>query len=469
MIDFLLQSLKAQLAHLEINSVCNKPCYISLKTEIDSHVNLVPTNIRNCFYISKPDAQFTLLGLGAFLTIKSTGHDRFQYIRSEFNTVLDDWIDNSESDQVSPIAFLGFAFDENDPMDEKWRSFPNTALIIPQILIKEHNNQQTLTVHLDLSQNNYELQFDKITEHLQRYLESLQKNHLQTNNTTNISQKTNIEPSWFDLSNKAMAYLHSGQFEKLVISRQTAVDTDTPINVQQVVGNLEQHYPACTILSYHCGEHTLLAASPEKLLTLKQPYIHSDAIGGTVERDKGNNSQQTRTLSGRIKPSHLTPGNETREGKKLLKEHAIIAQDIYHRLDPLCKTLKMPVSPLLMKLHNLYHLETPIQGRLMDSLDLFDVLETLHPTPAVAGFPAKEARQWLLENEHYHRGWYTGGFGWVDSHRNGELSVLLRCAIIKEKQVNLFAGAGLVSESDPDTEWHETDLKMQTILEMLQT
>ena len=89
----------------------------------------------------------------------------------------------------------------------------------------------------------------------------------------------------------------------------------------------------------------------------------------------------------------------------------------------------------------------------------------------MAGFPTKEAQQWLLNNETYQRGWYTGAFGTLqtDSNEriNGELSVMLRCAVVKDNQINLFAGAGLVAESDPDIEWQETELKMQTILEFL--
>lgn len=208
-----------------------------------------------------------------------------------------------------------------------------------------------------------------------------------------------------------------------------------------------------------------MAASPENLLRLHHPNIQSDAIGGTIQRKRMENGQ----FASLPLPLHslLSTDTSTSESKKLLKEHLFIAQDIYNRLDPLCKTLIMPGSPLLMKLHHLYHLETPIHGQLMDEVDLFDVIKALHPTPAVAGSPAQIARQWLLENENYHRGWYTGAFGWLDGHLNGELSVLLRCAIHKDRQIDLFAGAGLVAESDAEQEWYETELKMQTILDML--
>lgn len=120
-----------------------------------------------------------------------------------------------------------------------------------------------------------------------------------------------------------------------------------------------------------------------------------------------------------------------------------------------------------MMLHNMYHLETLIQGTIKPNYGFFDLIEALHPTPAVAGFPAHKAKRWLVQHEGYNRGWYSGAFGWVDSDFNGELSVMLRCALIKEQKITLFAGAGLVAESDPETEWLETEIKMNTILEQL--
>ena len=193
----------------------------------------------------------------------------------------------------------------------------------------------------------------------------------------------------------------------------------------------------------------MLAASPERLLSLNNRYIRSDAIGGTLSRAP----ESLLKLS----------ANEN----KLLNEHAIIAEDIYRRLDPYCHVLKMPVNPLLMKLHNMYHLETPVSGQLREQKNIFDIIDTLHPTPAIAGYPAEQAQQWLIQNECYNRGWDTGACGWIRGTEQGELSVLLRCALIEANQACLFAGAGLVAESVAEQEWQETELKINTILNML--
>lgn len=469
MINKIIQSLREQSAIFQSQQNSSQAAYISLNSRIEPPILLANTNAMDSFFISKPDTGLSLLGIGSFISISAQGNERFATLRSEFNKILNKWFNNKtqpSEEKITPIAFLGFAFDAHDSMKHKWQSFPNSTLIIPDILIKEQNGQQTLTANIKLEQASNGDVFDALEQQLRHYLESVITFPKVFEPKQTKPAPSAMDKSWQQLTHKALAEIASGQFDKLVISRQLTKTLSQPIYVPKVLENLKQHYPSCTLLSYHSEGQTIIAASPETLLKLDHPVVYSDAIGGTVQRKKSDNSVAN-LFPSPLNHSILPNNDESPESKKLLKEHLIIAQDIYHRLDPLCKTLKMPVFPMLMKLHNLYHLETPIQGHLMDQHDIFDVIETLHPTPAVAGYPSETAQQWLLDNEDYQRGWYTGAFGWIDGHLNGELSVMLRCALIQDSQVNLFAGAGLVAESNPELEWHETELKMQTILEML--
>jgi len=484
MIDSLINSLRAQLSCLETITAEEKArfTYASLQIPIEQTITLAPTNMSESFFLTKPDTNFSLLGLSSLLTLKAKGSKRFNSIKSDYSEILNKhfFIPTDDNELTIPIAFLAFAFDENDPMDNNWEQFPNTLLTIPTVLIKETDSCQTLVVNIELKQGSYDDTFKNIAELLNQYLKQIDptspffKGGLRgfKPSCRNASLPDNgslpAESSWQTLTQKAITEIKSGRFDKLVTSRQYSMQTEDSISVTDLVQKLTKHYPTCTILSYQLSDKNIVAVSPECLLTLQHPNIQSDAIGGTIVRNKpSTNNSSNPSLPLLFNQSLTQVESASAENKKLLKEHAFIAQDIYQCLDPLCNTLKMPVSPFLMKLHNMYHLETPVQGKLMDEYGLFDVIETLHPTPAVAGFPAQEARQWLIENENYHRGWYTGAFGWLDGKQNGELSVMLRCALIKDNQVDLFAGAGLVAESDPDVEWLETELKMQTIMEML--
>lgn len=494
MIDALIHSLKKQLSQLEIKIQQEKSHYdyISLQVPLKESVLLSVVHFCDSFFLSQPDSGFTLLGLDSLLTFEAKGEQRFNTIKSDFSNIINRWYKDKNDKHGSPIAFLAFAFDEDDPMNDHWQSLPNSLLTIPRLLIRENNSSQSLIVNIKLEEASYNTSFSIIETLLQQLFsqaltttDKMQHSSVTASFTTNDKQPLSAYKSWQSLTHNAINAIQSGKFDKLVTSRQNTLQTSTEISIPQLMKKLIRYYPSCSILSYHMQDKTIVAASPEQFLSLHHPDIQSNAIGGTISRNNSGSRNNSRTNSNRnqansktsdknatplpffLKQATEQTNDEFAESKKLLKEHHFISQSIYQNLDPLCHTLKMPISPFLMKLHNLYHLETPVQGTLSDNYDIFDCINALHPTPAVAGIPTQTAKQWLLDNEGYHRGWYTGAFGWIDATMNGDLSVLLRCALIDKKEITLFSGAGLVAESDPDAEWQETELKMQTIMEML--
>jgi len=122
-----------------------------------------------------------------------------------------------------------------------------------------------------------------------------------------------------------------------------------------------------------------------------------------------------------------------------------------------------------MPVGGLQHLWTPIRGRLRPDIALLDLAARLHPTPAVAGMPLEPARAMLRRLGERRRDWYTGAAGWVDRAGNGDLAVVLRCAILDGHQAQLSAGAGIVAASEPEAELAETELKLGAMLDCLRT
>jgi isochorismate synthase len=160
-----------------------------------------------------------------------------------------------------------------------------------------------------------------------------------------------------------------------------------------------------------------------------------------------------------------------RESKKEQEEHAYVVREIAASLRPLCDELALPEAPRLLALDGIQHLETPVEARLRPALDprpvLFDLVERLHPTPAVCGTPRAAATAWLRRNEDLERGWYAGGVGFVDAEGGGEVGVALRSGVLDGSSARLFAGAGLVAASRPEAELAETRLKLRTLLSQL--
>ena len=110
------------------------------------------------------------------------------------------------------------------------------------------------------------------------------------------------------------------------------------------------------------------------------------------------------------------------------------------------------------------HLQTPIVGELLPGRCILDVMADLHPTPAVGGFPREEALATIRRVEQLDRGWYAGPLGWIGAGGHGEFAVALRSGLITEQEAMLFAGCGIVGDSDPQSEYAESCLKLQVML-----
>ncbi len=137
------------------------------------------------------------------------------------------------------------------------------------------------------------------------------------------------------------------------------------------------------------------------------------------------------------------------------------------KLAPFCSELVREPEPSLLLLANLQHLSTKVQGRLVGSPNALILAGALHPTAAVCGVPQQEALEMIRELEHFDRGRYSGPVGWMDSHGDGEWAIALRCALISGNRAELYAGAGIVAESDPVDELEETTLKLLAVLDTL--
>ena len=148
-------------------------------------------------------------------------------------------------------------------------------------------------------------------------------------------------------------------------------------------------------------------------------------------------------------------------------EHAVVVDDIVARLGPITENLTAPPAPTLLKVSDVQDLASEVIGVLKPSRTVIGVAGRLHPTPAVAGVPRDEALAFIGKAETIDRGWYSGGIGWIDSDGDGKVAVALRCALVRGATARMFAGAGIVAGSDPQSELEETRLKFGPMLSLL--
>ena len=200
----------------------------------------------------------------------------------------------------------------------------------------------------------------------------------------------------------------------------------------------------CTNFLFNLNKNEkFFGSSPEKIIHISNKKIISEAIAGTYSNNKKKN-----TLI---------------NDKKELTEHNFVVNHLADYLKKYSNNIKVS-QPKILSLSHLAHIQTPISGDLNNKIHILEILYNIYPTPAVAGYPLQNAINEININEPFSRGWYSGCFGWYDQEGNGKFDVSIRCAINKNNKLILFAGGGIIKESNVKKEWVETETKFQHLL-----
>jgi menaquinone-specific isochorismate synthase len=240
--------------------------------------------------------------------------------------------------------------------------------------------------------------------------------------------------------------IRSGHLGKAVLARDLAAHAAEPIDTRVLLDRLARRFPAC--YTFACAG--LVGATPELLVRRTGDRVDSLVLAGTTARGTSPADDVARGLA-------LFACAKDRE------EHGYAAEMVGDALTPLCAELMMPGEPELLTLANVIHLATPVRARLDQERSVFDVVANLHPTPAVCGTPTDVALELIRELESMDRGRYAGPVGWVDARGDGEWAIALRCAEIDGRQARLFAGCGIVADSDPPAELAEAQTKFRVM------
>jgi len=254
---------------------------------------------------------------------------------------------------------------------------------------------------------------------------------------------------------KALEAIQGGRVSKIVLARQLTFDLNSSLSPFQIAHALRDRFPDCHTFSLSAPEHgTWVGASPETLARLRGNNLKTEALAGSAPRgpSAGKDALWGETLLAR---------------EKEVREHQLVIESIRRRLSSIGTTDIKQGSPRLLRLANLQHVKTPVEGVIPDDLHPFEVLEALHPTPAMGGSPRSLALSKLAEIEGAPRGWYSGVAGWMDSRGRSEFIVPIRCGRILPDSLTLYAGAGIVKGSVPELEKNETDWKLQAMLEVI--
>lgn len=257
--------------------------------------------------------------------------------------------------------------------------------------------------------------------------------------------------TWCELVVEARARVRSGAIDKAVLARRVTVSADGPIPLEPVLGELRQSYPGCYLFSVE----GFVGASPELLVSRVGDIVRAHPMAGTIPHT-GDPAADA------LRAAQLLASAKDR------REHQITIDMVHDTLLPWCSYLDYEPSPSVVSMANVSHLASLVEGRLSSPAPaVTDMMAALHPTPAVCGSPRSAARAVISELEGFDRGRYAGPVGWVDRNGFGEWAVGIRSAEIEGRRAHLYAGVGVVADSDPLAELAETRAKLKPLLTAL--
>ena len=335
------------------------------------------------------------------------------------------------------FRFYG-GFDFSRRKNKNWKGIPSCFYFLPSIEVEELNGQVALIIH----------QVD--TETIDQKIAQIKFEDTPLTAPLDKPQEKRLFPSygsWKNDLDKTLSSIQNKEFEKVVLARSCCLQFKTPLFPLDILQKLKKKSLASNFFAFQfTPKIAFIGASPEILYERTQRSIKTAAIAGT--RKRGITEDEDRKFQ-----------EELLKNDKELREFNIVKKDIKKKLTKLCESFSMPDHHQIIQTTTVQHLFCPFKGNLKETVQDKDLLKTLHPTPALGGYPKKKALIHIQNIERFDRGWYGAPLGWI-SKENAYQIVAIRSALIQSHHFTLFSGTGIVKGSDPQREWQELEDKI---------
>ncbi|MEM4782211.1 MAG: isochorismate synthase [Halalkalicoccus sp.] len=398
-----------------------------------------------------PDGLETIGG-GVAARLQAEGADRFDVLREGADRLFAG-SDTDCPNPARPRAFGGLAFHAGHEPAPPWEGFFAAEFVVPRIQLTRTDETTWLTCSRYDDEGN--------AERVERELEAVRAalaDHpaMQPNAAPPGIDSTHLLTSreeWTEQVRRATDRIAAGSLRKVVLAQALEVDLETPIEIPGVLERLRRTYPDCyRFLIEPTDAAGFFGAPPERLVSLSGRQVETEALAGSAAR--GETPEEDHELAVSLRGS-----------EKIQHEQGVVVETIREQLEPLGSV--SVEEQTVRKLATIQHLRTPIRADLDADEHVLSIVEALHPTPAVGGLPPDAAWETIRETERFERGWYAAPVGWFDAAGDGEFAVAIRSGVATGDHLTLFAGNGIVGDSDPDEEWGEVQLKYRPILDAL--
>ncbi len=367
-----------------------------------------------------------LIGWGVAVMIRTSGTTRFSDATKWWSELTARFEVHDEVDETGtgPVCFGSFGF-ADDPGD--------SVLVLPQVVIGRHGDRSWLTT-------------------VGAVVPTITTQPAPLAPVVTFADGSRNGDEWMGVVAEAVARINRGDVEKVVLARDLIATSDADIDVRWPLRRLDEGYPTCW--TFHVDG--MFGATPEMLVRRERGLVTSRVLAGTIRRT-GDDERDLALAAALARSS------------KDLEEHEYAVRSVAEALEPHCTGMNVPEVPFVLHLPNVMHLATDVTGVAQDAegTSSLSLAEALHPSAAVGGTPTKDAVAMIAEVEGMDRGRYAGPIGWMDAAGDGEWGIALRSGEVDGRAVRLFAGCGIVGDSDPESELAESQAKFVPVRDSL--
>ena len=418
----------------------------------------------------QPAAGFALVGIGRAWSVEVSGAERFRRSAAAWQdlhagAVID--VRPGSPRGIGPVLVGGLGFTGDLPADgDPWSPYGAASLVLPELTYARAHGTSFVTVaEVTLPAGRTGRQETQVAR-VETTWGSLvaRAAALSPARGAVVARPADVplalvgerpdRAAWDRLVGLFAGAVGRGRLDKVVLARRVHLRSPIEIDVENALRRLAAGAPEGTIYAFVRGGETFLGATPERLVRTAGRDFETVAIAGSAPR--GTTAADDAALATALQAS----------GKER-EEHAVVVEMLRDSLLPLAETLEIGATPGILPLRDVQHLVTPVRGRLRDQAGLLALAERLHPTPAVGGEPRGLALEMIAEHEGIERGWYASPIGWLGVDGDGELMVALRCGLVAGRDARLYAGCGIVADSDPAREWEESQMKLRPVASAL--
>ena len=368
---------------------------------------------------------YGLVGFGEALRLEFTGPSRFADAAAAWREVaaaasVDDPLRRTGS---GLLAFASFAFSD--------RSKQTSVLIVPEVIVGRDHDASWVTTVGEASTARDVVPFGGDFSLV-------------------LDQGSLDREAYVAAVTAAVSRIREGELSKVVLARDATATLPAGSDIRRIIDALATRYPGCWTF---CVDG-FLGASPETLVTVDHGTVTARVLAGSAARGTDDASDQAAATA-------LATSTKDQD------EHQFAVQNVLASLRSHSPNVTASEVPFTLKLPNLWHLASDIDGELNDGSTSLDLVQALHPTAAVAGTPTAKALEVIAELEPFDRGRYAGPVGWIGADGDGEWAVALRSAQVTGSLLTAYAGAGIVADSIPERELLETRMKFRPIVDAI--